>query len=87
MIPVVRVGDPLHPYGGEVLEGHYDAFGKPVACVDDKVRCNRHGNTHITEGTSGSTMDGKAVALHGHRCACGCQLVSTLAVGSMAVVP
>ncbi|WP_448124131.1 PAAR domain-containing protein [Pseudomonas veronii] len=87
MLPLVRMGDPLHPFGGEVLSGHYKAFGKPVACVDDQVRCNLHGITHITEGASGSTMDGKPVALHGHRCACGCQLVSSLPATSMVVVP
>jgi uncharacterized Zn-binding protein involved in type VI secretion len=62
MLPLVRMGDPLRPFGGEVLEGHYEAFGKPVACVDDKARCNLHGLTHIVEGASGSTMDGKPVA-------------------------
>ncbi|SEL93825.1 hypothetical protein SAMN05216604_1733, partial [Pseudomonas agarici] len=30
---------------------------------------------------------GKPVALDGHRCACGCQLVSTLAATSMMVAP
>lgn len=39
MMPLVRVGDPLRPFGGEVLSGHYEAFGKPVACVDDRARC------------------------------------------------
>lgn len=87
MLPLVRKGDPLHPFGGEVLEGRYEAFGKPVACLDDQARCNLHGLTHIVEGVSGSTMDGKAVALDGHRCACGCRLVSTLAASSMIVAP
>ena len=87
MLPLVRVGDALHPFGGEVLEGHYEAFGKPVACLDDQARCNLHGMTRIAEGASGSTMDGKPVALHGHRCACGCELVSSLAASSMTVAP
>lgn len=87
MMPIVRKGDPLRPFGGEVLQGHYLAFGKPVACVGDQVRCNLHGINRIVEGASGSTMDGKAVALDGHRCACGCQLVSTLAATSMIVAP
>jgi uncharacterized Zn-binding protein involved in type VI secretion len=87
MLPLVRMGDSLDPYGGEVLEGHYEAFGKPVACVGDKARCNKHGTTHVSEGASGSTIDGKAVALHGHRCDCGCRLVSSLASSSMAVAP
>ncbi|MND78109.1 PAAR motif protein [compost metagenome] len=87
MMPLVRMGDPLKPFGGEVLDGHYEAFGKPVACVGDRARCDKHGMTHITEGTAGSTIDGKPVALDGHRCACGCQLVSTLAATSMSVAP
>lgn len=87
MMPLVRLGDPLRPYGGEVLEGGYSAFGKPVACVGHKARCEKHGDTYISEGTAGSTLDGKAVALDGHACACGCTLVSTLALGDMAVAP
>lgn len=85
MMPLVRMGDPLHPYGGEVLSGHYEAFGKPVACVDDHARCDLHGMTRIVEGSAISTMDGKPVALDGHRCACGCQLVSSLAATCMSV--
>ncbi len=27
MLPLVRLGDPLQPFGGEVLEGHYEAGG------------------------------------------------------------
>ena len=52
MLPLVRMGDSLSPFGGEVLEGHYEAFGKPVACVGDQARCDLHGLTHITEGTT-----------------------------------
>ncbi len=75
---LIRVGDVLREYGGEVLSGSYEAFGKPVACVGDKARCNKHGMTSIVQGTSGSTVNGKAVALDGHKCACGCTLVSSL---------
>lgn len=75
---LIRVGDTLKEYGGEVLSGSYEAFGKPVACVGDKARCNKHGMTSIVQGTSGSTVNGKAVALDGHKCACGCTLVSSL---------
>lgn len=75
---LIRVGDVLREHGGEVLSGSYEAFGKPVACVGDKARCNKHGMTSIVQGTSGSTVNGKAVALDGHKCACGCTLVSSL---------
>lgn len=87
MMPLVRKGDLLRPFGGEVLEGHYEAFGKPVACVGDKARCDKHGMTHITEGASGYTINGNLVALDGYRCACGCQLVSSLAASLMGVAP
>lgn len=87
MLPLVRVGDPLRPYGGEVLEGFFEAFGKPVACAGHKARCHKHGLTHISQGASVSTMNGQAVALDGHLCDCGCRLVSTLASSLMAVTP
>ncbi|MFF7710629.1 PAAR domain-containing protein [Pseudomonas sp. NPDC007930] len=87
MIPLVRQGDPLSPHGGEVLEGHFDAFGKPVAFVGAAARCNKHGATTIVQGASYATLEGQAVALHGGPCGCGCRLVSTLAAALMAVQP
>ena len=87
MMPLVRKGDPLRPFGGEVLEGHYLAFGKPVACMGDAARCNKHGLTRIAQGGAGTTMDGQPVALDGYRCDCGCTLVSTLAATDMVVAP
>jgi uncharacterized Zn-binding protein involved in type VI secretion len=33
--------------------------------------------TTIAEGSALTTVDGQPVALHGHRCACGCTLVSS----------
>lgn len=87
MLPLIRVGDPLSPHGGEVLQGSFMAFGSPVACVGDPARCKEHGLTHIIQGTSNSTMNGRAVALNGHACACGCRVVSTLSSGLMQVTP
>lgn len=77
---IIRVGDTLKPHGGRVTTGHYLAFGKPVACIGDSAVCNKHGQTTIIEGASSSSMDGKPVALDGHRCACGCSLVSSLSM-------
>lgn len=76
---VIRQGDTLREYGGTVLSGRYLCFGKGVACQGDAVRCNEHGMTTIMEGSALAAVDGRPVALHGHRCACGCTLVSSLA--------
>lgn len=75
---VVRRGDTLREFGGEVLEGHYECQGLPMACLGDAVRCNRHGATRIAQGSSLTEIDGRPVALDGHRCECGCTLVSSL---------
>ena len=34
--------------------------------------------TRIEEGSALSEIDGRALALDGHRCVCGCTLVSSL---------
>lgn len=78
MKAIVRKGDTLRPFGGEVLEGHYECDGLPMACKGDAARCNQHGLTRIAEGSSLSEIDGQPLALDGHRCACGCTLVSSL---------
>ncbi|WP_455425711.1 PAAR domain-containing protein [Dryocola sp. LX212] len=77
-LKLIRVGDTLREYGGEVLTGSYDAFGRPVASVGDKVRCNKHGMTTIAQGAPGYMVNDKAVSLDGHKCACTCTLVSSL---------
>lgn len=78
MKPIVRKGDTLRPFGGVVLEGHYECEGLPMACMGDAARCNKHGMTRIAEGSGLSEIDGRPLALDGHRCACGCTLVSSL---------
>lgn len=87
MRALVRMGDTLRPFGGEVLHGHYLSFGKPVACVGDAAQCEKHGRTWIVEGAAATRVDGQAVALDGHRCACGCQLVASLSLASTQVAP
>ena len=77
MKAVIREGDTLREYGGKVPGGHYLCFGKGIACKGDAVKCNKHGMTVISEGSSLSEVDGQPVALHGHHCACGCTLVSS----------
>ncbi|WP_460123179.1 PAAR domain-containing protein [Pseudomonas sp. S2_C03] len=75
---LVRQGDTLEEYGGEVLEGRYECHGKPIACKGDAVMCNLHGRTKIAEGSDLLDYDGRPAALHGHRCECGCTLVSSM---------
>lgn len=76
---IVRVGDSLKEYGGSVIDGHYCAFGKGIACVGNKVVCNKHGVVSIVEGWSGLKIDNQAIALDGCKCSCGCTLVSSFA--------
>lgn len=82
---VIVAGDTLAPYGGEVLSGS-DADkidGKSIARKSDLVRCAKHDTNPIEEGDDSFLIDGKAVALEGHRAGCGCMLVSrraTLAI-------
>ena len=78
MKPVIRQGDTLKEYGGEVLEGHYLCHGLPVACQGDTVRCDKHGRNKIAEGSGLMQMDDRPIALDGHRCDCGCTLVSSM---------
>jgi uncharacterized Zn-binding protein involved in type VI secretion len=78
MKPVIRQGDTLAEYGGEVLEGRYECHGKPIAREGDSARCNQHGLTEIADGTDLLHIDGRRAALHGHRCKCGCTLVSSM---------
>ena len=74
---IIRQGDSLKEYGGSVIGGHYLYFGKGMAVKGDAVKCTKHGMTTIVEGSSLTKVDGQPVALHGHRCACGCTLVSS----------
>lgn len=55
MMPLVRMGDPLRPYGGEVLEGHFEALGMPVACMGDNT-------TTSTRKSAGNFSPGQASA-------------------------
>ncbi|CAK9889259.1 MULTISPECIES: PAAR domain-containing protein [Pseudomonas] len=78
MYAFIRQGDSLREAGGKVLEGRYLCDDQPIACQGDAVRCNLHGLTEIAEGSDLVEFDGRPVALHGHRCSCGCTLVSSM---------
>ncbi|WPN51989.1 PAAR domain-containing protein [Pseudomonas sp. P9_2] len=78
---VIRIGDKLSS-GGTVLTGApgLKFIAREVACVGDKVFCPLpgHGANQIVEGDLGCQYLGRPVALHGHRCACGCLLITSL---------
>ncbi|MEN7531901.1 PAAR domain-containing protein [Cupriavidus sp. DL-D2] len=78
MAGVIREGDRLSR-GGEVLRGGTQKFmGRALARRTDPVRCDVHGFNHIAEG-SPRIRDGLLeVAEDGHRCECGCTLISSL---------
>ncbi|RJX74789.1 PAAR domain-containing protein [Pseudomonas sp. LS-2] len=81
MRSVIREGDKLSSGGGVITASSGMTFnGIKVACVGDPVYCPLpgHGANAIAEGDGGSTYQGREIALHGHRCECGCTLISSL---------
>ena len=78
---VIRLGDPT-THGGTVVSATagYIMFDKEVAALGDKATCPipGHGTVVIVEGDPTWTVNGKNVALEGHKCSCGCSLISTL---------
>lgn len=78
---VIREGDKLSS-GGVVLTGASGLkfLGRAVARVGDKVFCPLlgHGANTIAEGDEGNKCLGQPIALDGHRCACGCTLITSL---------
>lgn len=81
MIGVIRLGDRLSS-GGEVLTATscIKFLGLKGACVGDQVFCPLpgHGLNAIAEGDEKSTYIGRPIALDGHRCECGCTLMTSL---------
>ena len=79
---VIRLGDPTS-HGGTVVSaaGNYSIMGKNVARVGDTCTCPKrgHNNCTIAEGDPNWTIDGRAVALEGHKTTCGAVLISTCA--------
>lgn len=78
---IIRVGD-KNTGGGSVLSGSTNMkfCGIGVARLGDPVSCpiEGHGPTVIAEGHPTFKDNGVPVAFHGHRCACGCTLISGL---------
>jgi uncharacterized Zn-binding protein involved in type VI secretion len=80
-LPLVRLGD-LTSHGGKVITASttHLAGGTGIARVGDKITCPLpgHGVNMIVEGAPTYLIGGRMVALHGHHCACGCTLISSL---------
>ena len=80
-LPIVRLGDSTS-HGGKVIYASNTHLikGIGIARVGDKITCpiTGHGINSIMEGASTYLIGGRMVALHGHRCACGCTLISSL---------
>lgn len=80
-LPIVRLGD-LTSHGGKVITASptHTIAGIGIARVGDTVLCPLpgHGVNPIVEGAQTFLIGGRTVALHGHRTACGCTLISTL---------
>jgi uncharacterized Zn-binding protein involved in type VI secretion len=78
--PPISLGDPTS-HGGQVVSATSNTklFGKEVACVGDRVSCPKdgHSNCVIVEGSDFWKINGKKVALHGHRTSCGAVLIAT----------
>ncbi|WP_312953729.1 PAAR domain-containing protein [Atlantibacter hermannii] len=78
---IIRVGD-KNTGGGAVLSGstHMTFCSISVARLGDPVSCpiEGHNPTVIAEGHPTLKDNGVPVAFHGHRCACGCTLISSL---------
>lgn len=78
---IIRINDKTTG-GGAVLSGSPAMVfsGLDVARQGDPVSCPLpgHGRTVIAEGHPAFRDNGIPVAFHGHRCACGCTLISSL---------
>lgn len=78
---IVRLGDAT-THGGNVIQAsaQITVHGLPVALVGDLVSCPQkgHGNNPIIEGHDSMSFGGRAVAVDGCRCACGCFVISSM---------
>ncbi|WP_186648042.1 PAAR domain-containing protein [Fluviispira vulneris] len=73
---IVVEGDPLSN-GGVVVKGtgtYVDGF--KIALEGDLIHCASHGFGAISEGDSNIKIDGRGIALEGHKTSCGCSLIA-----------
>ena len=86
MLPIIRIGDKT-THGGSVLTGSgtMKFGGVGVARKGDNVSCPKdgHGPTTIVEGNPNYLDQGVPVAFQGHKCACGCTLISSFTAGKV----
>ncbi|MEO7581098.1 MAG: PAAR domain-containing protein [Massilia sp.] len=75
--PLIRLGDKT-THGGVVIEAspHSDSGGVGIARQGDKVSCPMHGIAPIVTGDATMIVDGKPVARHGDKTACGAVLIA-----------
>lgn len=75
--PLIRMGDKTS-HGGVVIEAsqHSDSGGVGIARMGDKVSCPMHGIAPIVTGDATMIVDGKPVARHGDKTACGAVLIA-----------
>lgn len=82
MFQFIRKGDKT-THGGSVQTCSETMIigGIGVARKGDKVSCPKpgHGTTTIIEGNPEFLDHGVPVAFHGHKCGCGCSLISSFA--------
>jgi uncharacterized Zn-binding protein involved in type VI secretion len=79
---VIRLGDPTS-HGGKVISagaGDYLVDGIAIVRVDDLCSCPMpgHGETKVVGGDAEYVVEGKPVALAGHKTGCGAALISTV---------
>lgn len=85
MLKIIRKGDKT-THGGSVLTASTTMIygGLGAARKGDKVSCPEHGETTIAEGNPDYLdEDGIPISFEGHKCGCGCSLISSFSVAEV----
>ena len=79
---LIVVGDSLS-HGGSVKAGAAMARidGRAIARIGDPVECSVHGSGEIAEGEPAYLVEGRPVALEGHKTSCGATLIGSVKAG------
>ncbi|MFN3297390.1 PAAR domain-containing protein [Caldimonas sp.] len=85
--PFIVLGDRTS-HGGTVVEASAstDTHGRRIARVGDRVTCPRKGHGRLTTIVTGDPtmlIDGKPVARHGDKCACGATLIASQSLSTV----